>query len=88
MSTSPTTPTARAAALWARGRARRNAPGLLPCMNSRGLGVGLGTLLCLEKGVTQGFKPDEQQSYGDPPPEQVHVPNNGDPHPDYTDPDH
>ncbi len=78
----------RDAALWARGRARKNAPMLLPCANSRGLGVGLGTLLCLEKGITQGFKADEQQSYGDAPPEQVHVPNGGDPHPDYTDPDH
>ncbi|MBV9990217.1 MAG: hypothetical protein JOZ72_02905 [Alphaproteobacteria bacterium] len=78
----------RDAALWARGRARKNAPMLLPCMNSRGLGMGLGTVLCLAKGATQGFRADEQQSYGDAPPEQVHVPNGGDPHPDYTDPDH
>lgn len=78
----------RDAALWARGRARKNAPVLLPCMSNRGLGVGLGTLLCLGKGVTQGFKLDEQPSYGDAPPEQVHVPNGGDPHPAYTDPDH
>jgi hypothetical protein len=79
----------RDAALWARGRARKNAPMLLPCANSRGLGVGFGTLLCLGKGIAQGgFKPNEQQSYGDAPPEQVHVPNGGDPHPAYTDPDH
>lgn len=77
----------RDAALWARGRARKNAPALLPCMSNRGIGVGLGTLLCLGKGLGDGFKPEEQPIYGDRP-DEVHVPNNGDPHPAYTDPDH
>jgi hypothetical protein len=77
----------RDAVLWARGRARKNGPLLLPCMSNRGIGVGLGTLLCLGKGLTGGFKPDEQPIYGDRP-EEAHVPNGGDPHPDYTDPDH
>ncbi|MBV9989983.1 MAG: hypothetical protein JOZ72_01705 [Alphaproteobacteria bacterium] len=75
------------AALWARGRMRKNGPLLLPCMNNQGLGVGLGTLLCLGKGLAKGFKPDEQALYGDVP-EQIHVPNNGDPRPPYVDPDH
>jgi len=77
----------RDAALWARGRARKNGPMLLPCMSNQGIGVGLGTLLCLGKGLTGGFKPNEQPIYGDRP-EEVHVPNGGDPHPAYTDPDH
>jgi hypothetical protein len=75
------------AALWARGRARKNGPLLLPCMSNQGVGVGLGTLLCLGQGLAKGFKPDELASYGDIP-EQVHVPNAGDPRPAYVDPDH
>jgi len=77
----------RDAALWARGRARKNGPALLPCMSNQGIGVGLGTLLCLGKGAVDGFNPQEQPIYGDRP-QEVHVPNGGDPHPMYTDPDH
>ena len=77
----------RDAALWARGRTRKNGPALLPCMSNQGVGVGLGTIFCLGKGLSEGFKPEEQPLYGDRP-EEIHVPNNGDPHPSYTDPDH
>lgn len=77
----------RSAALWARGRARKNRPLLLPCASNTGIGVGIGTALCLADGVVNGFKPDEGPIYGDRD-EPVHTPNNGDPHPAYTDPDH
>ena len=77
----------RDAALWARGRDRKNAPLLLPCMNSQGLGISLDTPLCLLKGAVKGFKPDEQAQYGDRT-DPVHIPNNGDPHPTYVEPDH
>jgi hypothetical protein len=77
----------RSAALWARGRARKNGPLLMPCASNTSIGVGIGTALCLANGVINGFKPDEQAIYGDRP-QDVHVPNNGDPHPAYTDPDH
>jgi hypothetical protein len=77
----------RDAALWARGRDRKNAPLLLPCMGNQGLGVSLGTPLCLLKGAVKGFKPDEQAQYGDRQ-DPVHIPNNGDPHPTYVEPDH
>ncbi len=70
---------ARQAALWERGRLRKNGPLLLPCMNPQAAGIGLATLACLAKGAAEGgFKPDEQPSYADKP-EAVHVPNNGDP---------
>jgi len=63
---------------WARGRDRKNMPLLLPCASPYGVGVSLGTLLCLAKGVTEGFDPDNQPGYMDKP-VIIHVPNNGDP---------
>jgi hypothetical protein len=74
------------AALWARQKARKNGPLLLPCASPNGLNP-IGTALCLAGAVANGIKPDEQPIYGDRP-QDVHVPNGGDPHPDYTDPDH
>jgi hypothetical protein len=65
-------------ALWARGRARKNAPPLLPCASPYAAGVSLGTLLCLAKGVADGFDLDAQPGYMDKL-EIIHVPNNGDP---------
>lgn len=59
---------------WARGLMRRQQPTLLPCMPP-----GLATLICLGKGISGGgFDLDMQPSYGDKP-QDVHVPNNGDP---------
>lgn len=63
---------------WARGRDRKNMPLLLPCASPYGVGVSLGTLLCLAKGATEGFDPDNQPGYMDKP-VIIHVPNNGDP---------
>ncbi|HVZ70310.1 MAG TPA: hypothetical protein VG891_12670 [Rhizomicrobium sp.] len=63
---------------WARGRDRKNLPLLLPCASPYGVGVGLGTLLCLAKGVAKGFDPDNQPGYMDKP-VVIHLPNNGDP---------
>jgi hypothetical protein len=74
------------AALWARQKARKNAPLLLPCASPNGINP-IGTALCLGGALINGVKPDEQPIYGDKP-QDVHVPNGGDPHPDYTDPDH
>jgi hypothetical protein len=71
---------------WYRERQRKNGPPLLPCMNPVSGGISLGTIICAVKGVTQGYDPDEQPMYGDTP-EDVHVPNNGDPPPIYS-PDH
>lgn len=42
------------AALWFRGRARKNAPLLLPCMDPYAAGVGLSTVLCLGKAAMSG----------------------------------
>ncbi len=67
-----------AAALWQRGRARKNAPLLLPCMDPQAAGISLGTLLCLGQGALNGFDLDGAPGYGDKP-EQIHVPNGGDP---------
>jgi hypothetical protein len=75
------------AALWARQKARKNGPLLLPCASPNGIGVGIGTALCLGGLIAHGVKPDKQPIYGDRP-QDVHVPNGGDPHPEYTDPDH
>jgi hypothetical protein len=75
------------AALWARQKARKNGPMLLPCAHNSGLGVDLGTLACLGNGIINGFKRDEMAQYGDRP-EEYHVPNNGDPRPAYVDPPH
>ncbi|HEX4860204.1 MAG TPA: hypothetical protein VFV07_03140 [Rhizomicrobium sp.] len=74
------------AALWARQKARKNGPLLLPCASPNGINP-IGTALCLGGALINGVKPDEQPIYGDKP-QDVHVPNGGDPHPDYTDPDH
>jgi hypothetical protein len=74
------------AALWARQKARKNAPMLAPCANNTGLGVGLGTLACLGNGLINGFDVDKMAQYGDRPKES-HLPNNGDPRPPYVDPD-
>jgi hypothetical protein len=68
----------RSAALWERGRLRKNAPLLLPCMNPNGFSP-LATALCLAKSAATGeLKPDEQPSYADPH-TVLHLPNNGDP---------
>jgi hypothetical protein len=75
------------AASWVREKARKNAPMLAPCASPHGVGVGLGTVLCLGNALVNGVKPDEQPIYGDKE-DEAHVPNNGDPHPEYTDPDH
>ncbi len=69
----------RSAALWERGRQRKNGPLLLPCMlPDSAPGVSLYTVYCLAKGVTEGFDPDNQPGYFDQP-TIVHVPNGGDP---------
>jgi hypothetical protein len=68
----------RSAALWERGRLRKNGPLLLPCMNPQGFSP-LATALCLAKTAATGeLKPDEQPSYADPH-TVLHLPNNGDP---------
>jgi hypothetical protein len=67
------------AALWERGRLRKNGPMLLPCMNPQGAPNPLAVAACLAKNAAEGgFKPDEQSSYADKP-ETTHLPNNGDP---------
>jgi hypothetical protein len=70
----------QAAALWERGRQRKNGPLLLPCMSWQAAGANLlGIALCLAKGAAEGgFKPDEQPSYSDKA-ETLHLPNGGDP---------
>jgi hypothetical protein len=60
---------------WARGLMRKQQPLLLPCMPPLNPIV---TVICLTKGASQGFDLDSQPSYGDKP-EDLHVPNNGDP---------
>ncbi|HEY5337509.1 MAG TPA: hypothetical protein VIJ85_04845 [Rhizomicrobium sp.] len=68
------------AAFWARGRARKNAPLLLPCMDPNSINP-LGTLICLGKAAAaadEKFDLDKQPGYGDKP-EELHIPNNGDP---------
>ncbi|HEX4303570.1 MAG TPA: hypothetical protein VHZ78_12315 [Rhizomicrobium sp.] len=67
------------AALWERGRLRKNNPLLLPCMNPNGAPNPLAVAACLAKNaIAGGFKPDEQPGYADKP-EIFHLPNNGDP---------
>jgi hypothetical protein len=64
----------RNAARWARGLMRKQQPLLLPCMPP-----GIATLVCVAKGISgQGIDLDAQPNYGDKP-QDVHVPNNGDP---------
>jgi hypothetical protein len=56
---------------WARGRARKNGPMLLPCANPQSIidTFGLGGLLCLAKAARDGkFDPDMQPGYADKPP--------------------
>ncbi len=68
------------AALWERGRLRKNGPVLLPCMNPNGAPNPLAVAACLAKNAVEedGFKVDEQSSYIDKP-VILHLPNNGDP---------
>ena len=73
------------AARWAREKARKNSPALLPCMSTKGISVP--SPLCVAKGLVDGFHADEQADYSDKP-DDTHVPNNGDPPPIYVDPDH
>lgn len=75
---------------WAREKARKNAPTLLPCASNQSVfaTASTATILCLAKGAINGFDLDDQPGYGDKPNEQSHVPNNGDPPPMYKDPDH
>ena len=69
----------RLAALWERGRLRKNGPLLLPCMDPHAPpGISLATVACLAKGAIEGFDPDTQPSYADAP-DIKHLPNNGDP---------
>jgi len=80
----------RGAALWARQKARKNVPGLLPCTSNRSIYATLSTatLFCLAKGAISGMDLDARPMYGDKPEEESHLPNNGDPPPEYTTPDH
>jgi hypothetical protein len=66
------------AARWARERARKNAPLLLPCFDPQGINP-VYTLFCLGDGAINGFHLDDLPSYSDPPPLEARVPNNGDP---------
>ena len=77
------------AARWAREKQRKNAPPLLPCASTQSIyaTMSTATLACLANGAINGFDPDNAPMYGDRP-EESHVPNNGDPPPMYTDPDH
>jgi hypothetical protein len=77
------------AALWARQKARKNGPLLLPCASTQSIFATLSTatLACLAKGAVNGMDVDAQPMYGDKP-EDTHLPNNGDPRPTYVDPDH
>ena len=80
----------RGAGLWARQKARKNAPGLLPCASNRSAYATLSTatLLCLANGVINGIDLDARPMYDDEPEKEIHLPNNGDPPPPYTSPDH
>ena len=66
---------AREAPRWARGKARKNAPTLLPCMPPS-----LASLFCLGEAATNGLDLDAQPGYSDTQAPQ-HLPNNGDPKP-------
>jgi hypothetical protein len=68
------------AARWAREKQRKNGPLLLPCASPQSiLGLAsLGGALCVAHGLAKGFDTDNLPLYGDRP-EDVHVPNNGDP---------
>lgn len=75
---------------WAREKAHKNAPTLLPCASTVSIfaTMSTATLACLAKGAINGFDLDAQPVYGDKPEDEGHVPNNGDPPPMYKDPDH
>jgi len=75
---------------WAREKARKNAPTLLPCASNQSVfaTASTATALCLLNGAINGFDLDAAPMYGDKPPDEGHVPNNGDPPPMYKDPDH
>ncbi|HKD22841.1 MAG TPA: hypothetical protein VKB71_12575 [Rhizomicrobium sp.] len=66
---------------WQRALARKKAPPLLPCMRAAGFPVTPDVLYCLGKGaITGSFGDlDDAPGYGDAPPVEIHVPNNGDP---------
>jgi hypothetical protein len=57
----------RGAARWARDRARQNAPVLLPCASNQGIGVSIGTLICVGNGLINGFDVESMPSYADKP---------------------
>ncbi len=80
----------RDAALWARQKARKNGPALLPCASTQSIYATLSTatLACLANGAINGMDLDARPMYGDKPEDEGHVPNNGDPPPPYTAPDH
>lgn len=66
---------------WARGVARKHEPLLLPCASPQSIFAtfSLATVLCLAKAAKEGhFDLDEQPGYGDTP-QNVQVPNGGDP---------
>ena len=55
----------KSAVRWARGRARKNQPMLLPCVSPQGFNP-FGTLFCLGKAAVDGkFDNDMQPGYGD-----------------------
>jgi hypothetical protein len=80
---------AKDAVRWAREKQRKSGPPLLPCASTQSIFATLSTatLLCLAHGGISGFDPDNAPMYGDRP-EESHLPNNGDPPPIYSDPDH
>lgn len=80
----------RDAALWARQKARKNGPPLLPCASTQSIYATLSTatLACLANGAINGMDLDARPMYGDKPDAEGHIPNNGDPPPPYTTPDH
>lgn len=79
----------RDAAHWARGRARKNGPLLLPCASPQSIyaTASLATLLCAGDALVNGLGPDDLPGYADQP-EETHIPNGGDPPPVYRDVDH
>ncbi len=80
----------RDAALWARQKARKNGPPLLPCASTQSIFATLSTatLACLANGAINGMDLDARPMYGDKPQDEGHMPNGSDPPPMYTDPDH
>lgn len=62
---------------WARNVQRKNAPPLLPCASPQGISP-IATALCLANAAVNGFDTEHKPEYFDRP-EQVGVPNGGDP---------